>query len=73
MKLEQIRHLVDAGPFTATSIWERIEQDLRKGIEAVAWSVTVLEELGWRLGKRFRLAKKRRRSNVPASWTPCWT
>lgn len=37
MKLEMIRHLVNAGSFTATPIWRRIEQELREAIEAVVW------------------------------------
>lgn len=37
MKLRMIRHLVDAGSFTATPIWRRIEQELREAIEAVVW------------------------------------
>lgn len=35
--MKQIRHLVDAGPFTDTPIWRRIEQELRQAIEAVVW------------------------------------
>ncbi len=37
MKLKQIRHLVDAGSFTTTSTWQRIERELRQGIEAIVW------------------------------------
>lgn len=37
MKLKQIRHLLDAGPFTTTQVWRRVERDLRQAIEAVVW------------------------------------
>jgi hypothetical protein len=37
VKLKQIRHLVDAGSFTTTRIWQRIERELHQGIEAVVW------------------------------------
>ena len=32
-----IRHLIDAGPFTETSTWRKIEPELRQAIEAVVW------------------------------------
>ncbi len=37
MKLERIRHLIDAGPFTETLAWQRIERELRQAISAVVW------------------------------------
>lgn len=37
MKLTDIQHLVNAGPFTETDAWSRVEEDLRKAIAGVVW------------------------------------
>ena len=37
MKLTEIEHLVDAGPFTQTHAWNRVEADLREAIVGVVW------------------------------------
>lgn len=37
MKLTEIQHLVDAGPFTETNAWSRVEADLQEAIAGIAW------------------------------------
>ncbi|MDP9411829.1 MAG: restriction endonuclease [Actinomycetota bacterium] len=37
MKLTEIQHLVNAGPFTETDAWSRVEADLRRAIAGVVW------------------------------------
>jgi Restriction endonuclease BamHI len=37
LKLTQIQYLVDAGPFTETNAWSRVEEDLREAIASVVW------------------------------------
>lgn len=37
MRLVQIRHLIDAGPFTATPAWQRIEAEVHRAISAIVW------------------------------------
>jgi hypothetical protein len=37
LKLTGIQHLVDAGPFTETTAWNRVEADLREAIVRVVW------------------------------------
>lgn len=37
MKLTEIQHLVDAGPFTETDAWSRVEADLREAIAKIFW------------------------------------
>lgn len=37
MKLTEIRHLVNAGPFTETDAWSRVEADLREAIADIVW------------------------------------
>jgi len=37
LKLTEIQHLVDAGPFTETDAWSRVEGDLREAIVRVVW------------------------------------
>lgn len=37
MKLTDIQHLVNAGPFTESDAWDRVESDLRKAITGVSW------------------------------------
>jgi hypothetical protein len=37
MKLVTVRHLTDAGAFTETPIWSRIESELRQAVAAVVW------------------------------------
>jgi hypothetical protein len=37
LKLTRIQHLVDTGPFTETSAWNRVETDLRQAIAGVVW------------------------------------
>ena len=37
MNLAEIQHLVDAGPFTETDAWGRVEADLREAIAGVVW------------------------------------
>lgn len=37
MKLTEIEHLVNAGPFTETDAWSRVEEDLREAIASVVW------------------------------------
>lgn len=37
MKLIEIHTLIDAGSFTATPVWQRVEEELRQAIAAVVW------------------------------------
>lgn len=37
MKLTEIQHLVNSGPFTETNAWSRVEADLREAIGGVVW------------------------------------
>jgi hypothetical protein len=37
LKLTGIQHLVDAGPFTKTDAWSRVEADLREATAGVVW------------------------------------
>jgi len=37
LKLTGIQHLVDAGPFTETDAWSRVEVDRRQAIARVVW------------------------------------
>jgi hypothetical protein len=37
LKLTGTQHLVNAGPFTRTNAWNRVEVDLREAISGVVW------------------------------------
>src|SRR5215211_4493556 len=37
MRLLDIHHLIDAGGFTKTAAWQRIESEIREAITAVVW------------------------------------